>query len=106
MPAERGMAALVTFACTLQDSPQDDVLDVLDRLLTDLLARLDRQEQSRRLRTIGHLDIAALLLRGLSLLALDQSKLDGSVRQPVVAHLAAGADRAGSRDGRRTGSTT
>jgi hypothetical protein len=33
------------------------VLDVLDRLLTDLLARVDRQEQHRRLRTIGDLVI-------------------------------------------------
>ena len=41
MPAERGIATLVAFACTLQASAQDDVLDVLDRLLTDLLARVD-----------------------------------------------------------------
>jgi hypothetical protein len=34
MSAERGMAALMAFACTLQASAQDDVLDVLDRLLT------------------------------------------------------------------------
>jgi hypothetical protein len=53
MPPERGIATLVAFACSLQGSAQDDVLDVLDRLLTDLLARVDKQERQRRLRTIG-----------------------------------------------------
>jgi hypothetical protein len=61
MPAERGMATLVAFACTLEANAQDDALDVLDRLLTDLLARVDKQERQRRLRTIGDLDTAALL---------------------------------------------
>jgi hypothetical protein len=85
MPAERGMAMLVAFACTLQASTQDDVLDVLDRLLTDLLARVDRQEQRRRLRTIGDLDVAALLLRDLSLVVLDQDRSDHTVRQEIFA---------------------
>src|SRR5438128_896448 len=73
MPAERGMATLVAFACSLQASAQDDVLDVLDRLLTDLLARVDRHERHRRLRTIGDLDVAALLLRDIGLVVLDQA---------------------------------
>jgi TnpA family transposase len=85
MPAERGMATLVAFACTLQSSAQDDVLDVLDGLLTDLLARVDRQEQRRRLRTIGDLDMAALLLREISLVVLDQSRSDHTVRPDIFA---------------------
>ena len=85
MPAERGMATLVAFACTLPASAQDDVLDVLDRLLTDLLARVDRQEQRRRLRTIGDLDVAALLLRDISLVVLDQARSDHTVRQEILA---------------------
>jgi hypothetical protein len=36
MPAERGIATLVAFACALQASAQDDALDALDRLLSDL----------------------------------------------------------------------
>jgi hypothetical protein len=52
---------------------QDDVLDVLDRLLTDLLARVDKQERQRRLRTIGDLDAAALLLRDIGLVVLDRA---------------------------------
>ena len=77
------MATLVAFACTLPARAQDDVLDVLDRLLTDLLARVDRQEQRRRLRTIGDLDMAALLLRDISLVVLDQSRSDRSVRRAI-----------------------
>src|SRR4051794_5214696 len=69
----------------LQASTQDDVLDVLDRLLTDLLARVDRQEQRSRLRTIGDLDIAALLLRDISLRVLDQSRSDRTMRQEIFA---------------------
>ncbi len=85
MPAQRGMATLVAFACFLQANAQDDVLDVLDRLLTDLLARVDRQERHRRLRTIGDLDVAALLLRDISLVVLDQAKSDHTVRNEIFA---------------------
>src|SRR5438105_15812498 len=55
MPAERGIATLLAFACALQATAQDDVLDVLDMLLTDLLARVESQEKRRRPRTIGDL---------------------------------------------------
>jgi hypothetical protein len=63
MPAERGIATLVAFDCALQANAQDDVLDVLEMLLTDLMARVESQEKRRRLRTIGDMDVAALLLR-------------------------------------------
>ena len=106
MPAERGMATLVAFACTLQASTQDDVLDVLDRLLTDLLARVDRQEQRRRLRTIGDLDIAALLLRDISLRRARPVQVRSHRAPGDFCAVAARADRAGGSDRRRTGSTT
>jgi hypothetical protein len=85
MPAERGMATLVAFACTLEASAQDDALDVLDRLLTDLLARVDKQERQRRLRTIGDLDAAALLLRDIGLVVLDRATSDHTVRNEIFA---------------------
>jgi hypothetical protein len=83
MPAERGIATLVAFACALQASAQDDVLDVLDRLLSDLLARVDAQEKRRRFRTIGDLDRAALLLRDICLLVLDHTKPDHLLRGEI-----------------------
>src|SRR4029453_16775133 len=85
MPAERGMATLVAFACMLKANAQDDALDVLDRLLTDLLARVDKQERQRRLRTIGDLDAAALLLHDISLVVLDRATSDHSLRSEIFA---------------------
>jgi hypothetical protein len=84
MPAEHGMAALVAFACTLPAGAQDDVLDVLERLLTDLSARVDRQERHRRLSTIGDLDVAALLPRDLTYLTTKQVADRLHVRQDTV----------------------
>jgi hypothetical protein len=83
MPPDRGIATLLAFACSLQARAQDDVLDVLDWLLTDLLARVDKQERQRRLRTIGDLDAAALLLRDMGLVVLDQTKSDHTVRSEI-----------------------
>jgi hypothetical protein len=83
MPAERGIATLVAFACALQASAQDDVLDVLGRLLSDLLARVGAQEKRRRFRTIGDLDRAALLLRDIGLLVLDHTQPDHLLRGEI-----------------------
>jgi hypothetical protein len=83
MPAERALATLVAFASSLEASAQDDVLDVLDRLFADLFARVDRQERRRRLRTIGDLDSAALLLREVGLLVLDRTRPDQLVRPDI-----------------------
>ena len=76
--------ALVTTR-SLQANAQDDVLDVLDRLLTDLLARVDRQERHRRLRTIGDLDVAALPLREIGLVVLDQATSAHTMRSEIFA---------------------
>ena len=65
----------------------DDALDVLDRLLTDLLARVDKQERQRRLRTIGDLDTAALLLRDISLVVLDRATSEHTVRHEIFARV-------------------
>ena len=83
MPAERGIATLLAFACALQATAQDDVLDVLDMLLTDLLARVESQEKRRRLRTIGDLDIAALLLRDVGVLVLDLARPEQTLRSEI-----------------------
>ncbi|MBV9603227.1 MAG: hypothetical protein JOZ87_41180 [Chloroflexi bacterium] len=40
MPDDRGIATLLAFADGLHATAQDDVLDILDVLLTDLLARV------------------------------------------------------------------
>src|SRR5919199_2232736 len=89
MPLERRLATLLAFAAALQASAQDDVLDVLDLLLAELLARVERQEGRRRLRTIGDLDAAALVLRDVGLLVLDPTAApDPTLRAEIFGRLA------------------
>jgi hypothetical protein len=45
----------------------------------------DRQEQHRRLRTIGDLDVAALLLREIGLVVLDHATSDHTMRREIFA---------------------
>jgi hypothetical protein len=78
---------LLAFACALQGTAQDDVLDVLDMLLTDLLARVESQEKRRRLRTIGDMDAAALLLREVGMLVLDLAMPDQTLRSEIFRRL-------------------
>src|SRR5713101_7374223 len=87
MPAERGIATLVAFASALQANAQDDVLDVLEMLLTDLMARVESQEKRRRLRTIGDMDVAALLLRDIGLVVLDPAKPEHTLRSEIFRQL-------------------
>lgn len=63
MNDERRMAVLVAFSKVYTQSAQDDVIDILDRYLTDLFAKTYRKEQRERLRTIKDLDKAARQLR-------------------------------------------
>ena len=87
MSPERRLATLLAFAAALQASAQDDVLDVLDLLLAELLARVERQEDRRRLRTIGDLDAAALVLRDVGLLVLDTTRPDANLRAEIFGRL-------------------
>lgn len=60
MPTESRAATLLCYARTLEVTALDDVIDVLDLLLHDLLARSERQGKKERLRTLHDLDSAAL----------------------------------------------
>ena len=48
----RQLAALVAFLHTLEATAQDDVLDLVDSLLTDLFAEAVSTGQKARLRTL------------------------------------------------------
>jgi hypothetical protein len=63
MNDERRMAVLVAFVKVYTQRAQDDVIDVVDRYLTDLFAKTYRKEQRERLRTLKDLDKAARQLR-------------------------------------------
>ncbi len=59
---ERKIATLLAFMRVLEATSQDDVLDVLELLTQNLLARAEQGGQQERLRTIPELDQAALQL--------------------------------------------
>ena len=78
-PDQRRMAMLVAFA---KMYAQDDVIDILDRYVTDLFAKTYRKEQKERLRTIKDLDKAARQLREDCVILLEHT--DSSVHPKTV----------------------
>ncbi len=80
MTPDRRIATLVAFIKALTISAQDDVLDLLDRFLTDLLAKTNRREQKDRLRTLRDLDGAARQLREVCALLLQQVESSKDMR--------------------------
>ena len=65
----------------------DDVVDLLDQLITAMLARVEHAGQRRRLRTLKDLDSAALLLHEACLVLLDPACADRLVRDAVFARV-------------------
>ncbi|MFN8188824.1 MAG: Tn3 family transposase [Nocardioidaceae bacterium] len=83
MPPPRRHATLLAFVQMEEITALDDVLDLLDQLITAMLARVEHAGQQRRLRTLKDLDRAALLLRQACLIVLDHNCADGRVRDSV-----------------------
>jgi TnpA family transposase len=83
MPPPRRHATLLAFAQVEEITALDDVLDLLDQLITAMLARVEHAGQQRRLRTLKDLDHAALLLRQACLIVLDPGCADHRVRDSV-----------------------
>ncbi|MDP9476869.1 MAG: Tn3 family transposase [Actinomycetota bacterium] len=63
MPEERRVATLVAFARRLEALAQDDALDVLFALVSEMVARSKGARKRERFRTLKDLDEAALALR-------------------------------------------
>jgi TnpA family transposase len=87
MPPPRRHATLLAFAQVEETAALDDILDLLDQLITAMLARVERAGQQRRLRTLKDLDRAALLLRRACLVVLDPGCADRRVRDAVFARV-------------------
>jgi Tn3 transposase DDE domain/Domain of unknown function (DUF4158) len=87
MPPPRRRATLLAFAKLQEVTALDDVLDLLDQLITAMLARVERAGQQRRLRTLKDLDGAALLLHKACLVLLDPGCADRGVRNAVSARV-------------------
>ncbi|MBV8430374.1 MAG: DUF4158 domain-containing protein, partial [Solirubrobacterales bacterium] len=87
MPPPRRHATLLAFAQVEETAALDDILDLLDQLITAMLARVEHAGQQRRLRTLKDLDRAALLLRRACLVVLDPGCADRRVRDAVFARV-------------------
>src|SRR5512142_1620595 len=87
MPPPRRQATLLAFAKVQEVTALDDVLDLLDQLITAMLARVEQAGQRRRLRTLKDLDGAALLLHQACLVLLDTGCADRRVRETVFARV-------------------
>jgi TnpA family transposase len=87
MPSPRQDATLLAFARVQETAALDDVVDLLDQLITAILSRVDQAGQRRRLCTLKDLDGAALLLHEACLVLLDPACSDRLVRDTVFARV-------------------
>jgi len=87
MPPPRRHATLLAFAKSQEAATLDDVVDLLDQLITAMLARVEHAGQRRRLRTLKDLDGAARLLHWACLVLLDTGCADRRVRETVFARV-------------------
>jgi hypothetical protein len=81
----RQLATLLAFLHTLEATAQDDVLDLVDSLLTDLFAEAVSTGQKARLRTLKDLDVAADRLRHACAVLFDATLPEGQVRTAAFA---------------------
>ena len=81
----RQLATLLAFLHTLEATAQDDVLDLVDNLLTDLFAEAVNTGQKAWLRTLKDLDVAADRLRHACAVLFDATLPEGQVRTAAFA---------------------
>jgi TnpA family transposase len=87
MPQDRRVATLLAFARTFEATALDDALDLLDLIVTDLLAQAKLTGEKERLRTLRDLDAAALQLREACAVLLDEACDAARVRSRVFARV-------------------
>jgi hypothetical protein len=83
MGKERREAALVALVSTLEATAQDDALDVLDIVLTDMFSDASKAGIKARMRTLKDLDAAAVQAAMASKAVLDPNIPDGEIRDAV-----------------------
>ncbi len=87
MNDERRMATLISFAIVYTISAQDDVLELMERIFTEMFNKSARKEQKTRVRTIKDLDKAARKLGEVCSLLLDQDMVDHDLRRTIFSKL-------------------
>ncbi|HIF0232374.1 TPA: Tn3 family transposase [Legionella pneumophila] len=80
---ERKMATLVAFAHHFEATTQDDALDILSIVLSELFSKAKRKNHKKRLRTIKDLDSAAATLIDACKVVLDNNLTDQEVRSKI-----------------------
>ncbi len=96
MPEERRVATLVAFARHLEALAQDDVLDVLFALISEMVTQSKATRKKERFRTIKDLDKAALALKEVldAIFDLPDALPLGQARNEILLH-AGGEERIG-----------
>lgn len=80
---DRKMATLVAFAHHFEATTQDDALDILSIVLSELFSKAKRTNHKKRLRTIKDLDSAAATLIDACKVVLDNNLTDQEVRSKI-----------------------
>ena len=85
MPDDRRTATLLAFVHTLEAAAGDDVIDMFDAVATTMFAQADTASKEARLRSLRDLDAAALRLRDVAKMVLDDGTPDEDLRAAIFA---------------------
>lgn len=83
MPKQRRIAILVSFVKVYEIIALDDVLDVMDLLITNIVNDSKRIGKQKRLRTLKDLDRSAIVLSNVSKLVLDEEISNTRLRKSI-----------------------
>lgn len=87
MPYKRRIATLVSFAIIFTTSAQDDVIEIVEKFLSELFAKSYKKGQKARLRTLKDLDKAAKLLREACAIIVDESSSESDIRTTIFSKI-------------------
>ena len=85
LPKSRRLATLAAFMQTLKASAQDDALDILDGLLSEIFGDAEKADRKARLRSLRDLDVTATTLADVCALLLDTALSDSELRTTIFA---------------------
>ncbi len=101
LPDDRRASTLVAFVRTLEASAGDDVIDLFDAVSTTMFGHAQARSREARMRSLRDLDTAALMLRDVGAVLIDDATPDADVRAAAFAAvdretLAAAIERVGA----------
>jgi hypothetical protein len=87
MPEQKRIAILVAFVKTFEIVALDDVLEVLDQLISEIIGTAKMRVQKNRLRTLKDLDKSALALAEVCALILNEKPNNDELRDEIFAKI-------------------